>query len=334
MKTEIPEYWKKHIDLKLEKINAIREMAEGKIAEFIFSTDTHVEVGENRTPELCRYIIEKTGIDKVVFGGDFMDGRKDKNEALKNLKRWRDLWCDLPVYGVRGNHDTNTAGDFTEENRMTDEDYREQIYKYFKNENNGKGFYSYVDDEKNKIRYFLLDTGAKYSQFFGEGHEKDFILYGAPIPAYKEQLDFVWEKSKELGRNWHVVAIQHIIIGGQNCKNPRPVYLMPQGKDLLVTLDKIQEDPDMPRVLVAMCGHNHIDREMLGMGGYPVLSTTCDSGTLAAKHSQENPLREVGTTDEQAFDVVQLDLTNYRFYSTRIGYGKDRTYKMFLSVTQ
>ena len=120
MSVKIPDYWKEHIDEKLKRVEEIRQTAQGKIAEFIFSTDEHVEVGENRTPELCRYILEKTGIDTVVFGGDFMDGRKNVNDAMVNLVKWRDSWKGMPVYIVRGNHDTNTAGDFTPENFISD----------------------------------------------------------------------------------------------------------------------------------------------------------------------------------------------------------------------
>ena len=330
----IPEYWKEHIDKKIIKINNIRETAEGKIAEFIFFTDSHIEVAENKSPELMAYIAQKTGINTIIFGGDFMDGRKDINAAMVYVKAWQEMWKDTPIYGVRGNHDNNSAGDFTRENMLWDEGYKKEVYRYFKNHDNGKDFYSYFDDEKNKIRYFLLDSGTRYSELYGKEHERDYIIVGEKAAAYKEQLDYLYAKSKELQSDWHIVVIQHIVLGGQNCLNPRPVYLMPQGKDLLVVLDKIQEDTTMPRVLAVLCGHNHVDREMLGMGGYPVMSTTCDSGTEAARHSQLDPVRESGTTDEQAFDVVQIDLKNYRVHTTRIGKGEDRAYRTYLSVTQ
>jgi len=334
MEKQVPSYWKEHIDSRIEKINKIREVSEGNVAEFMFFTDSHIEVAENKTPELMSYIAQKTGINTIIFGGDFMDGRKDINVALTYVEKWREMWKDIPLYGVRGNHDINSAGDFTCENRLGDKGYEREVHSMYKNLNNGKDFYSYFDDEKNKIRYFLLDTGARYSDIFGAEHEKDYIIVGEKASAYKEQLDYLFAKSKELTSDWHIVVVQHIVIGGQNCLNPRPVYLMPQGKDLLVVLDKIQEDTTMPRVLAVLCGHNHVDREMLGMGGYPVMSTTCDSGTEAAKHSQLNPIREPGTTDEQAFDVVQIDLKNYRVHTTRIGKGEDRAYRTYLSVTQ
>lgn len=334
MEIQIPAYWKEHINKRIEKIEEIRTASEGKVAEFIFFADSHIEVAENKSPELMRYITQKTGIDTIIFGGDFMDGRKDINAAMVYVNKWRDMWKNMPIYGVRGNHDNNSAGDFTKENMLGDKGYEKEVYRHFKNLKNGKDFYSYFDDEKNKIRYFLLDSGTRYSELFGAEHEKDYIIVGEKATAYKEQLDYLYEKSKELSNDWHILVVQHIVLGGQNCLNPRPVYLMPQGKDLLVVLDKIQEDTSMPRVLAVLCGHNHVDREMLGMGGYPVMSTTCDSGTQAAKHSQLDPLRQPGTTDEQAFDVVQIDLKNYRVHTTRIGKGEDRAFRTYLSVTQ
>jgi hypothetical protein len=67
-------------------------------------------------------------------------------------------------------------------------------------------------------------------------------------------------------------------------------------------------------VICALSGHTHRDLSAVTQGGISVVARAAD---------KINDTRAKGTTNEQAFDAINIDLTNRKIYFTRIGAGSD-----------
>ena len=146
---------------------------------------------------------------------------------------------------------------------------------------------------------------------------------GYSSPAYREQMAYVKEKSKELPSDWGIIAVQHILIGGGLAEKRLITDIINQC--LLDCLDEIAADEAAPAVIAAFCGHNHRDRMIVSPAGYPIISLTCDGGESSSwDWDADNRTRTRGTTEEQAFDVVQINRADRTIYMTRIGVGRDR----------
>ena len=320
MKT-IPSYWMPHLEEKLAKIRS--HAAQGVTDAFIFISDMHSENNAMLSPTLAQYIGEQTGIRRVLIGGDLINGNREKEKALAALDEILAELAPLHPYFVRGNHDLNTDwGPITPENFFYDAVYRERVMSIAANECVAGRFYGYFDVPEAKLRYFLLDTGARYSECFDTmGDSYDWT--SGESDAYQEQLAYLDEKTRELPADWGIVAVQHILIGGGLAEKQQVRDIA--NHCLLDRLDEIAADPQLPSVIAAFCGHNHRDRMLISPAGYPIISLTCDAGgSTSWDWDADHRTRTRGTAEEQAFDVVQIDREGGRIYMTRIGVGRDR----------
>jgi hypothetical protein len=69
----------------------------------------------------------------------------------------------------------------------------------------------------------------------------------------------------------------------------------------------------------AFCGDTHVDLFMRTPGGVPIICTTTDS------RDEEGTIdRTVGTSNEQAFDVIVINRETKKIHCNRIGGGLDR----------
>lgn len=320
----IPSYWMPHLSEKIEKIR--RHTEEGAEDAFVFISDMHSENNPLLSPSLARYIGEQTGIVRVVIGGDLINGNKEKEKALAALDAVLAELAPLRPYFVRGNHDVNTDwGPITPDNYFYDATYRERVMSIAANKCEADGFYGYADFPEAKMRYFFLDSGARYSECFDTMSDA-YDWVGGKTAAYEKQLAYLREKARELSPDWGVAAVQHIVIGGGHAEKSQITDII--NRPLLDTLDEIAADPTAPTVVAVFCGHNHRDRAILSPAGYPVISLTCDAGGSSSwDWDADHRTRTEGTTEEQAFDVVQINRKTRTLYLTRIGVGKDRVCK-------
>ena len=69
---DIPDYYPSYLEGRIEKINEAIAESEGNYDSFVWITDIHWEqdVNTRRSPAMIRYITERTGIDKILNGGD------------------------------------------------------------------------------------------------------------------------------------------------------------------------------------------------------------------------------------------------------------------------
>ncbi|MBO5050835.1 MAG: metallophosphoesterase [Clostridia bacterium] len=321
MMKQIPTYWFPHLEEKIKKIK--NHVDEGADDGFVFMTDMHSECSQHLSPVISQYIMEQTGIDRVIVGGDLINGNKEKEKALAAYDALLAELKPLRPYFVRGNHDQNTDwGPITPENFFYDAIYRERVMGIAANECVPGKFYGHMDVPAAKLRYFLLDTGARYSEIF-DSMDDGYDWATGDTPAYDEQLAYVKEKTAELPADWGIIVVQHIVLGG--CPDGKELIMDIRNQYLLDCLDEIATTPNSPSVVGVFCGHNHLDRMIIANGGYPVIALTCDAGDFIASNWDYNyPIRTPGTTNEQAFDVVQIDRKNRTIYMTRIGAGQDR----------
>lgn len=169
--------------------------------QFIFIADTHWAGNEKHSTDLIQYVRKRTGIRKVVFGGDVFGGYNTKYEAaavaadyLNQAKRaFGQDW--IPVMGDHDNNTVNAPADaflpysvisplFVDTLERT-EDFHccqpgEKLSQFAtvgsEDYNEAMAFFRtvyYVDDNQDKIRYISLncgnngDRGAMYN-IFGE----------------------------------------------------------------------------------------------------------------------------------------------------------------------
>lgn len=163
----------------------------------LFITDMHWEFNNRKTAELANYLTAELGIDRVIFGGDFMNGHDTYDGSIKVTNGWLEEMStfDAYWYPVRGNHDTNSCWTpLTPEDVWHDYEYHDLVLAA---EASGSGVYAdrsaegitvsrkvteamgikdkqgnlltketddclfyYMDDENQKIRYYFLDDGG------------------------------------------------------------------------------------------------------------------------------------------------------------------------------
>ena len=190
----IPDYWRAHLDGRVEDIRRAMEAAGRNKSAFLFYTDAHWTENHKQSPKLLKYLYNNTPINKVNYGGDIVQAEPTNDNVddaieMSYIYEWRKAIRCLPNHhSVVGNHDDGSAIN----NRFADE----YIYSYLlaPEENNdvvmGDGFYYYIDDKAERTRYLYLDTAYKM--------------------ADTQQIEFVVNALNTTPADWHIVAISHI----------------------------------------------------------------------------------------------------------------------------
>ncbi|MBR0404088.1 MAG: InlB B-repeat-containing protein [Eggerthellaceae bacterium] len=293
-------YWDEHLDAKCTRVNELSASVEGSVPGVVFITDMHVPSNTLVSPYLIREVLRRTDTNMVVFGGDAINGQTDKTDAVDMLRFIWDSFPDTEVHFVRGNHDANTEGsNVSSKRKITADEFLEQFAG--KNEDRESGSLDCCrDDSEHKVRYIFMDSGA-------------------PNSAYVTTLQLAWLKDRvlELEEGWTVLLFIHQFFkmypGYDAC-----------GKLIKRLLDQIYDDAKA-EIAGVISGHVHHDRVEFSSKGYPMISTACDAYAKAAK--ADASMRRVGTTTEQAFDVISLNTKEKMVYLTRVGAGEDRAYR-------
>lgn len=292
----VPSYWQSHLDTKIAEVNTLNGTLGSKGASFVFLTDTHYPNNYGKSPALINEITKNTSIKKVFLGGDIIANPGSSTLAVKQCRSFvNSLNNDIELYPMRGNHDTDNG---TTENHFWDAMYR-NIGRYCEVDGN---LYYYSDDKANKIRYIITDS--TYSE--GNASSK---------PPSTEQLEWMKERILELKTGWNTLIFTHSIWTGAGS-------IGTSGQAILDAIDEVY-DKAQCTIIGVICGHCHADRSAKFDKGYVAFSTTYDykGGTA-------------GTTTEQAFDIVSIDLENATIKTTRIGRGNNRefTYKKMVNI--
>ena len=303
----VPSYWDIPIVEKEAVINSNNCDIGGHGDSFIFITDYHANTSNKVSPALMYHILKHTSVTKIFFGGDITDGGSlpTPQSAIDAIREFADLCNPLDLITVRGNHDCEpSAGQTT--NQIPDAAFYDVMIRPIEKmtDTNGRLYY-YIDNESEKIRYIIMDSG------------------GLNNPLDSTQLNWLKARLTELESGWTVFVFQHII--GEGDANQHKIIVSTRGQ---YTIDAINEVlPNMDATFGAViAGHAHNDYVDTTTASYPIIYTTCDSGGAnASAYDWDNPIRTAGTTSECAFDVFSVDTTNKTIKLTRIGAGSNRS---------
>ena len=301
----------------MQKINEIATSLDRNSGRSIFITDYHLETNIRKSPILINYIINKTGIKNVVFGGDAYN--KDTSSALGGYN----LLCEFVedfnplnsishLFLITGNHEMNDPSASSQSLRLSPD----VVYQIFNEPNklitcldNTNSFY--YDDDACKIRYYYIDCGYD-----------SLITINTRISVFNSLLN--------VPEGYAVFIYSHVgttqtnnVIDGINSRFEQIMQCcaaMNDGTSTTISLgsDRTYDFTGKQRTFIgAITGHLHLDGYAMYDDRFPVIATNSD---------RINGVRKPNTITEQAFDVVQIDVTNKRIYCTRIGYGQDRIF--------
>ena len=195
----IPTYWETYINNKIVEINRINEKIGSNGDSFVFITDTHYEINVFNSIPLIEKIVNNTNTKTIFHGGDFLNYQA-KNTTLNEVRKYISRYNFSKMFITIGNHDVNTATsqEMTPEIYLSDTEIYSLYLKDYENDVNidPGNFYYYLDNERQKIRYFFLDA------HWPSNIDKRNISLN-----YETQLEWMESHIKELNNSWSIVVL-------------------------------------------------------------------------------------------------------------------------------
>lgn len=294
--------------------------------QFAFLTDVHCRDNAGKSPELIKYIKSLTNsVPFVVFGGDVLittvpEGVGVRDDA-QTWQTWMEKMGKSHVYQVQGNHDY-LGYHYVNGERVV---FREPLgvcrqYVIGNLEDAdivgvpGKLWY-YLDIPTAKTRIIFLndyDTTRNDGVFYGyNGMSNDQVgwVVNTALAEDDKRIIFVSHQTYDTemeGENQSVFAgMQSLFSAMVN----HTAYSYGQ-----ITKDFTNSSLEF---VAHFCGHMHADASNVN-NGVLTIQSTCDA--------YYDRSESVGTINEQAFDIVTVDYTNSKLFTTRIGSGTDREF--------
>ena len=347
LSTYIPDYWQAYL---AEKIAHIKSLQGENTASFGLVADFHCGVNAMHSPALMRKILADCDIPYFYNAGDFVSGMGiiAPQDLLMEIRVSREVFAPIAdkQLMVLGNHDmaySTYEPPLYYAEFLTREELDECIFnpqKACPNRVFGPGGAFYADDPKGKLRHITLNTHDTPSDEIGPD---GFAVYNKfRLTGFRQdQLTWLAEIALQVpGKDWTVVlctheALQHnkefyyntdLLLGIINAFRKHTAfrgsthYDEITGYDAAVSVDFTDKGGDFA---IWVGGHWHKDLYQIRDG---VIAISCESDSLVSV-----PNGEIGTTDEQAFDMFTIDKTAHKIHITRIGRGADRefTYDVF-----
>ncbi len=302
--SDIPGYYfeNHYLDNRVNAINSAIAECSGGCETFFWITDMHWEPALNtrKSPLLIKYIASKTGVNKILNGGDTGNSQVICENAIAQLKN---AIGSNRVYTVTGNHEIVDASRYELPfNRVADElrGHNDDIVYGDRDKS-----YFYFDDKSSKTRYIGLSSFGLYIKNECE-------------PCYtEEQLTWFKNIALDVESGWTIVVFSHALYN-VNCDTDH-IYTAPSGaNDFIETIDNYKGNGTIACVLI---GHSHRDRVHIGSTGIPYIISACDR--YSPYNNDINVDRIPGTTSEQHFEVVIIDKSKRSIKLFAIG-GKSR----------
>lgn len=334
----LPEYWLTHLSAKADECNtALAEAGEGAVA-FWFFTDSHNKYNSGYTGKLLRYMANATGVRRVINGGDILDYQNSQSEITALFDGFTsDVVNHFPdMMLAAGNHDRNPYGTPV----LTDAQYYEQFFSHMAQHGaDGKTYY-YVDDDALKVRFLVVDsreTSIAYSISNGDAAEKAYA---------QAEAQWIYDTLNATPQGYTVIAISHVmwwgasqfpegsaIIGSssmsQLCTVLNAYNNRASGNEWGIAYNFANAKGNASYV---QTGHTHIDYSQV-ISGVLAVSTAADSYYYANKRP-DNIAHELGTTTENAFDLVIVKPSAGTVKNIRVGAGSNRLFNYSGTVGQ
>lgn len=285
--SDIPDYYfeNNYLDNRVKAINdAIAECSDG-CETFFWITDIHWEPDLNtrRSPQLIKYLASKTGINKVLNGGDTGNSQVICKNAINQL---RDAIGSDNVYTVSGNHEMIDASRYERPFiRVADELRGHNSNIVYGDYNKSYFFY---DNEENKVRYIGLSS---YGLFVNNEQESCYT---------SEQLSWLKNNALNVEEGWTIIIFSHSLFSINNSTNELEILL--SGANSFI--DAIDNYNGMGSIACVLTGHTHRDRLHKGSSDIPYIISASDR---YAKDGNINVERTPGTITEQHFEAVVID---------------------------
>ena len=285
---DIPAYYydNNYLDNRVKAINdAIAECSEG-CETFFWITDIHWEPDLNtrKAPLLIKYIASKTGINKVLNGGDTGNSEVICKNAIVQLKN---AIGSNRVYSVNGNHEINDASRYERPFLRVADELRGHCSDIVYGD--GDKSYFYFDNNEDKVRYIGLST---FGLYLNDEYESCYST---------EQLEWLRNTALNVLNGWTIVIFTHALYNVKAATDK--LYVSPTGANLFIdAIDNYKGDGTISCVLI---GHSHRDRIHMGSSGVPYIISASDRH--APHQGDINVIRTLGAISEQHFEVVIID---------------------------
>ena len=279
---ELPSYYNDYLDIRANEIISCKEQMEEPEA-FFWITDIHWEPDLNarRAPAMIKYLSNKTGIDKVLNGGDTGNSFGICSNAINRLRDA--IGCDK-VYSVNGNHEMNDASRYEYPYERVNKVLRGHCNDIVYGDENKS--YFYFDNAVSKVRYIGLST---YGLFINNHYKSDYT---------NEQLLWLKETALNVGNGWTVVIFTHALYVVDPYLNNCSVLSQS-------FIDAIDCYKGKGKIACVLMGDSHVDRIHIGKSGVPYIVSQCDR--TEPYRGDINVERVSGTVSENHFEVVLLD---------------------------
>ena len=279
---ELPSYYNEYLNERASDIvDAMEQMADCEA--FFWITDIHWEPDLNArlSPSMIRYLSDKTGIDKILNGGDTGNSSVICSNAIDRL---RDAIGSDKVYSVNGNHEINDASRYERPYERVHRLLRGHCSDIVYGDKNKS--YFYFENAVSKTRYIGLST---YGLFINNHYKSDYT---------DEQLLWLTETALDVEEGWTIVIFTHALYVVDPYVNSCSVL----SQSFVDAIDFYQGKGKIACVLM---GDSHIDRVHKGKTGVPYIISQCDR---TEPYKGENNVERVsGTISENHFEVVLID---------------------------
>ncbi len=285
---DIPSYYfaNHYLDDRAKNISNAVEECSGEGTTFFWITDMHWEPDLNarKSPLLIKYLASKTGINKVLNGGDTGNSKIICENAISQL---RNAIGSDKVYTVTGNHEINDASRYENPfDRVADElrgHNSDIVYGDYDRS------YFYLDDEGDKVRYIGLST---YGLFFDNEYKSGYT---------DEQLSWFKNTALDIKAGWTIIIFTHTLYYVDTASDK--LTTSPSGANAFI--DAIDHYNGEGTIACVLMGHAHRDRLHIGSSGVPYIISACDR--YDPYHGDINISRIPGTIGEQHFEAVVID---------------------------
>lgn len=322
----VPSFLQEHLSYTIAKCQEV-EKDMGRGGAFIFTTDNHLHENTMYDIPLIRAIAEKTTLNKTFCGGDFPWAFGTRGEGLADLFLSLELLKEIEprtrLYVARGNHDFTIRTSWEDDSGYT-LPYAKVSALFATYQSKGiqrpEGTtYFYVDDEKEKIRYIVLDTCSK--KIKGE-----FQSWSTICGIDEEQMQWLVDEALQIedGKDWSVVAIGHIPCLREQSDTGHALDSLAEVFQDFKNKRKgrYKDFSNVKAEFVAyIAGHNHKDL------GQVVDNTLFISSGSSSRLYDDCWDREAGTVNEVLFDIFFVDKEKKTLKTIRVGAGKDREFQ-------
>ena len=304
----IPAYWNNEINNRISTVRS--NLADhSDMFSFFFITDQHWTVNAQHSSNIIKKMGRELNIPLVLSGGDVIMGSNEEaitgiNELQNYIKTLNNGF--LKVLSTYGNHDFNNNNSADDERINENQIFNSVMYPFIFNykANCYDKDVMYFDNESEHIR--IIDYNCSIAR--GES-------YKASIATAITNL------VNELDNTWKIIFLCHTYWNAGEPYSVAALYA-----DLIAGLSHTAD----AEIICQFVGHVHDDMYTTvtneNGGSLLIISTTTDS--YASNNAAAEPpyTMTLNTDTEQAFDIVQIDLTNKKIYMTRVGAGNDREF--------